>query len=220
MECRSCLTTFFDQDKWERITIPGPGSTASNWDLFTIVCPSCRNPTISLASTEGLPVRPGRHHARVIYPRSARRKIEPAVPVDLRRDYHEACEVLPISAKASAALSRRVLQEMLREQGYDQGKLIGQIKAVLAEQDPEKILSPTNRHVVDAIRNFGNFAAHVKRDVTSSEMIDVEPWEAEWCLEIIEGLFDEYYVKPDASEKKLQELNDKLAQAGERPARS
>ena len=223
MECRSCSTSFFDDTEWKSIKINGPGPTVSAWTLYTVVCPSCHDPTISLGRYKGGQVDPrsGRKFAKVIYPQQpTARQIDPAVPDNLRQDYLEACAVLPISPKASAALARRVLQEMLGEQGYKQRNLADQIEAMLSEQDRTKILPSAIREVVDAIRNVGNFAAHAITDKTTLQVIDVEPVEAEWCLEIIEGLFDEYYVKPDASKKKLQELNDKLDQAGKPPARS
>jgi hypothetical protein len=67
---------------------------------------------------------------------------------------------------------------------------------------------------VDGIRNFGNFSAHPISDVTSLQIIDVEPEEAEWCLEILEGLFDHFYVGPAAAAKKKAALDAKLAAAG------
>ena len=56
--------------------------------------------------------------------------------------------------------------------------------------------------------------AHPITDLTSLQIIDVEPGEAEWCLEIVAGVLDHYYVKPAANAKKLDELNQKLKQAG------
>jgi len=36
---------------------------------------------------------------------------------------------------------------------------------------------------IDAIRNFGNFAAHPLTDQTTPRILDVEPEEADWCLQ-------------------------------------
>ena len=44
--------------------------------------------------------------------------MSPEVPKPIAADYVEACQVLPLSAKASAALARRCLQAMLHAHGY------------------------------------------------------------------------------------------------------
>ncbi len=155
-----------------------------------------------------------------VYPRSTRREpIGPGVPWELLSDYQEACDVLSISAKASAALSRRVLQSILDQQGYTGRNLATQIDNLLNETDSNKALPSSLKRTVDAIRNFGNFSAHPVTDVTSLQIIDVEPQECEWCLGIVEQLFDHYYVRPTADAKRLVDLNAKLAQAGKPSAK-
>ena len=49
--------------------------------------------------------------------------------------------------------------------------------------------------------------------------IDVEPEEAEWCLEILEALFDHFYVEPEKAKAKKAALNDKLKAAGKPPSK-
>ena len=160
-------------------------------------------------------------NVRLVWPPVAQRTpLGIGVPESLKADYREACEVLSISPKASAALSRRVLQALLREQGYTGRDLARQIDAVLNENDPAKILPTSIKANIDAIRNFGNFSAHPITDVTSLQIIDVDPQEAEWCLEIVERLFDHYYVRPALDAKKLDDLNAKLGQANKPPAKS
>jgi hypothetical protein len=145
------------------------------------------------------------------------RRLEPTpaeTPSEIREDYEEAGRVLPISHKASAALSRRCLQAILRGQGYAQRDLAKQIDAVLNEPDPAKAIPSALRETVDAIRNFGNFSAHPITDQTTLQVIEVEPGEAEWCLDILEEMFDHYYVKPAQAAARKAALNVKLAAAG------
>ena len=130
------------------------------------------------------------------------------VPRDLQEDFSEAVNVLPVSPKASAALSRRVLQHLLSKQGYDQRSLNLQIKAVLDEEDHKKVLPLSVATIIRAVQEFGNFAAHPTKDA-SAEIINVEEGEADWCLEIIESLFEHYYIKPAETEKKLTALSGK-----------
>ena len=127
---------------------------------------------------------------------------------------------MPISAKASAALSRRVLQGILKQNGYTSSNLARQIDAALSEGDPQKSLPPTIRKTIDAVRNFGNFAAHPITDQTSLQVIDVENGEAEWCLEIVEALFNHYYIQPALNAKRIDALNERLKGAGKPPVKS
>jgi hypothetical protein len=141
------------------------------------------------------------------------------VPEEIRNDYGQACKVLAISEKASAALSRRCLQATLQRQGYRQKDLAKQIDALLNESDPARAIPTAVREAVDAIRNFGNFYVHPITDQTSLQIIDVEPGEAEWCLEILEDMFDIYYVKPAQVAARKTKLDAKLSAAGKPPSK-
>jgi len=123
----------------------------------------------------------------------------------------EAAAVLNTSPKASAALSRRCLQTVLRESGNaTQHNLVDQIKAVT------KDLPSYIAENIDAIRNIGNFAAHPIKDTSSGQIVDIEPGEAEWNLDVLDMLFDFYYVQPALAQQKRDSLNQKLKAAGKR----
>lgn len=47
--------------------------------------------------------------------------------------------------------------------------------------------------------------------------MDVEPGESEWDLDVLEGLFDFYYVQPAILKEKRAALDKKLGQAGKSP---
>jgi hypothetical protein len=49
------------------------------------------------------------------------------------------------------------------------------------------------------------------------EILPVEPGEAEWSLDVLEQLFDFYYVQPALTAKKRDEMNKKLQEAGKPP---
>jgi hypothetical protein len=152
---------------------------------------------------------------RQIYPIGASRgPVSPEVPPDIRQDYVEACNVLPISAKASAALSRRCLQNMLHAHNYRAKDLAKEIDLLLNETDPKKALPHKLRETVDGIRNFGNFSAHPIDDKTTLQVIDVDPHEAEWCLQILEDMFEHFYVGPAMAKAMKAALDAKLAAAG------
>ena len=225
MKCPHC--TFAVHITWQAGDIC-KDSEWMRWSWQAATCPACDKPIIQMGLYDRVQLQTREQLAkaqlvdvRLVWPRVAQRTpLGTGVPESLKADYREACEVLPISAKASAALSRRVLQALLQDQGYSGGDLARQIDAVLKENDPSKALPAGVRESVDAIRNFGNFSAHPVTDKTSLQIIDVESEEAEWCLEIVERLFEHYYVRPATEAKRLAELNAKLDKAGKPPAKS
>ncbi|NOT04738.1 MAG: DUF4145 domain-containing protein [Anaerolineales bacterium] len=136
------------------------------------------------------------------------------VPESIALDYREACLVFPFSSKASAALSRRCLQNLLRDAAkVKPSDLSKEIQEVI---DSGKLPSQLGDSI-DAIRNIGNFAAHPIKGKSTGEIVDVEPEEAEWNLDVLESLFDFYYVQPAKVVKKREALNAKLSEAGKPP---
>ncbi|GAH58046.1 unnamed protein product, partial [marine sediment metagenome] len=67
---------------------------------------------------------------------------------------------------------------------------------------------------VDAIRNVGNFSAHPIKSKVTGSIVKVDPGEAEWNLDVLDELFDFYYVQPERIKKKRAALNQKLRQPG------
>ncbi|MBN1537816.1 MAG: DUF4145 domain-containing protein [Anaerolineales bacterium] len=150
---------------------------------------------------------------KIIWPiTSSRDPAPPDVPSHISQDYMEAALVLPISPKASAALSRRCLQSVLREEGKTKAK-------DLAEQIQEAVPTLPSRIAenLDAIRAIGNFAAHPIKSQVTGNIVEVEVGEAEWNLDVLDALFDHYYVRPVLEQKKRDALNVKLIDAGKPP---
>jgi len=136
------------------------------------------------------------------------------VPPEFAEDYTEACLVLADSPKASAALSRRCLQNLLREKaGVKHSNLADEIQQVLDSGTLPSHLT----EVIDAIRNIGNFAAHPLKSEKTGEILPVEPGEAEWNLDVLESLFDFYFVQPAIIQKKKAALDKKLKESGQKP---
>jgi hypothetical protein len=133
----------------------------------------------------------------------------------LATDFAEADAVYPKSKQASAALSRRCLQFILTDKGGAKNKdLVDQIDEVLPTLPKELALN------VDAIRHVGNYAAHPTKSKSSGEIVQVEEGEAEWLLDVIEELFDHYYVAPSAAAQRRNALNAKLAAIGKPPLKA
>lgn len=177
------------------------------------VCPDCDQEVLMLYTA--MTQDSGLKFVRTFMPDGVRRGPVPTeVPSKIASDYMEACNTISVSPKASAALSRRCLQAILNEKGYTGKDLAKQIDALLAETDASKAIGSDLRMTIDGVRNFGNFSAHPITDQTSLQIIDVEPEEAEWCLEILESCFDHFYVRPERARQRKAALDAKLHGAG------
>lgn len=192
----------------------------AEWAMLKCVCPACERFIFHLANLETViedeipkpRIKPGSEI--LVWPRSSSRPpCPPEVPNEIAQDYKEACLVLVDSPKASAALSRRCLQNILREVAkVEPSDLSSEIEELLGRELPSSIAE-----AIDSIRQIGNFAAHPIKSQKTGEILDVEPGEAEWTLEVLEELFDFYFVKPAKMKKKRDELNNKLSDAGKPP---
>jgi hypothetical protein len=63
-------------------------------------------------------------------------------------------------------------------------------------------------------RRFESCPGSQLDDKTALQIIDVEPEEAEWCLEILEECFQHFFVGPAIASEKIAALDAKLAAAG------
>ena len=79
----------------------------------------------------------------------------------------------------------------------------------------DKKLMPTDiLESIDSVRNIGNFAAHPIKSKSSGEIVEVEPDEAFWNLEVLEMIFDFLFIRPAKVKEKRDALNKKLKDAG------
>lgn len=190
-----------------------------SWVAYYQLCPECKSPIVRLEAKA--PDQPNQPAGRILinaftaYPKNATARPLPAeVPNPYKRDFDEAVGVLPLSPKASAALSRRNLQAILRECAKTK-------KRDLADQIDEVIaLGHLQTHILeglDAVRNIGNFAAHAIKSTSTGEIVEVEPGEAEWNLDVLESLFDFYFVQPALTAKRRAALEAKLKDANKPP---
>jgi hypothetical protein len=130
------------------------------------------------------------------------------IPAAIREDYTEACQILELSPKASATLSRRCLQGMIRDFIQIVGKTLNQEiielkKRVEANGAPQGV-SEESVTAIDHVRTIGNIGAHMEADV--EHIISVEPDEARLLVELIESLFEEWYVERHVRKKRFEDL--------------
>jgi hypothetical protein len=212
MQCPHCLQYF--HGTWEASLL---GKDRKNyWGIRSTECPACGQLVVEFGSG-GVDTGSGKllfvpMQMRLIHPKAVSRSPIPSeVPREFAVDYAEGCLVLADSEKASAALSRRCLQHLLRgKAGITEGNLAGEIQQVLdSKQLPTHLADD-----LDAVRNIGNFAAHPLKSTSTGEIVEVESQEAEWSLNVLEQLFDFYFVQPARAKARRDALNAKLQGAG------
>ena len=216
MKCPHCLVAF--HESWKPAEIVHEPEDRNGWvpvwSTLSHICPSCKKAIIFLQRYERLGERKLKVQNFLVWPKAATRPLPPEVPDPYRKDFTEACLVFTDSPNASAAISRRCLQTLLRNEAHVKpSDLSKEIDEVLSF----KTLPSHLAEAIDAVRNIGNFAAHPLKSQNTGAILDVEPGEAEWLLDVFEGLFDFYFVQPAILRKKQEALNKKLKEAGKPP---
>ncbi len=137
-------------------------------------------------------------HWRLVPPSNA--KVFPNyIPQPLIDDYTEACLIKEYSPKASATLSRRCLQGIIRDfWGVKPGRLVDEIEAIKDKTDH------LTWEAIDAVRKVGNIGAHMEKDINL--IIEVDPNEAELLINLIETLFQDWYVNREERKKRLEAI--------------
>jgi Domain of unknown function (DUF4145) len=106
------------------------------------------------------------------------------VPEALRRDYEEACAIRDLSPKASATITRRCIQGVIRDFcGISKKRLVDEINELRIRVDNGNAPAGVQQDTVDAIdhvRSIGNIGAHMEADI--NVIVDVDPDEAHYSL--------------------------------------
>ena len=111
----------------------------------------------------------------------------------------------------SAALSRRILADILLDKvKHNHFKLSSRIDAFIKDQSNPRPL----RENLHYFREIADFGVHTQKDDVTGAIIDVTNEEAEWCLDVLDGLFDYYIVGPKHDEDVRRAFDEKLSQAG------
>lgn len=186
------LECYFNVDRAHYVDDTTPNSSIINLNL--LYCPTCKEVSINAI---------GRHHLSglsvPIYPKSLAKNFPDYVPLSIRNDYEEAYSIVGLSPKASATLSRRCLQGMIRDfWNIRKNRLVDEI-------DELKSYIPASQwNAITALRKVGNIGAHMEKDVNT--IVDVEPNEAEKLLKLIELLIDKWYISRHDEEELLSNI--------------
>jgi hypothetical protein len=138
-----------------------------------------------------------------LIPPSASKHFPDYVPKPIRDDYLEACLIRDLSPKASATLSRRCLQGIIRDfWRVNPGKLVKEIEQI------EDQVDPVTWGAIEAVRTLGNIGAHMEKDI--NVIVDVDPNEASLLIGLVETLLHDWYV---VREKRRNQMDAVIAAA-------
>ena len=137
-------------------------------------------------------------------PSSLSKQFPEYIPQPIILDYEEACLIRDLSPKASATLSRRCLQGIIRDfWSVKKRRLVDEINEIKEQIDP------ITWQAIDAVRSIGNIGAHMEEDINL--IIDVEPNEAQLLIGLIEILIKDWYI---TKYEKQQHLENIISVAG------
>ena len=173
--------------------------------MFFILCPNkeCGELTLTVSlydlNTNGASLPRSGDLIRLwrLVPESEAKVFPEYIPKQIIDDYVEACLIRDLSPKASATLSRRCLQGIIRDfWGVKKQRLIDEIDGI-----KDKI-EPLTWEAIQAVRKIGNIGAHMEKDINL--IIDVDPNEAQLLIGLIEILLKDWYVAKHQRQKTLE----------------
>ncbi len=205
-ECLFCASSFFlNSDTLYSTNISFDGvdihplrvnTDSSFLSIYFLKCPSCKKISVKLIGKG--PQYPD-NRTYWFFPQSSAKQFPDYVPQQIREDYEEAFKILHLSPKASATLSRRCLQGIVRDVWkvtpdtlYNE---IGQLKPKI---------DPTLWQTLDSLRQLGNIGAHMEKNVNL--IINIDSDEAEKLVKLIEILIKDWYIVPHERNLLLQNI--------------
>ena len=200
MQCPHCRADF--EGKFHTFALGmDPDGT---WQVSSVRCPTCDRLIINLCTDQGctFPAWPVS---------SVRPPLSDDVPVELTAEYHTASQILAFSPEASSAMSRRLLHRFLAEH-------VGAGTNSLAQQiDQANRMAEIPQYVKQALRALAQVARLDEDQAKSARpeaLAPVRRGEADWVLDVLEMLFDLYFVQPAAMERKRALLEERSGLVG------
>lgn len=182
--------------------------------VYLVYCPNCNEPICYLIEGQigrdydGDLCITNNYNRKMIYPQFPRKaNLSEYVPLVYAELYSEAEQVSYMSPRASATLSRYLLQMILHE---ELKILKRNLEEEIAELEKVSNMPSSLIGMLQVMRKVANFGAHPKKSTHTGEIVDVELGEAEIMLELIQEVFDVLFIKPKRQEEKLAEITEKF----------
>ncbi len=162
--------------------------------LEYIICPHC-NEIATIVNS------PCNDMSIPVIPKFLGKKFPEYIPEPIRQDYEEACLIADLSPKASATLSRRCIQGMIRNRWkIKKSRLIDEINEVAQNSG----MPQNQKDALNALRDIGNIGAHPEKDINI--IVDVEPNEAKLMLSLIEFFMQQWYIQKHEEEEMMNKI--------------
>lgn len=195
------------------------GTQWVHWQAISCPNPQCREYTFAVrihdyglpkGATAGQYAPQAMRHFWQLIPAAQMKNLPEYVPPPIVADYKEACLIAELSPKASATLSRRCLQGMIRDfWGVSKARLVDEIDAIKDKIDD------LAWNAIDGLRKMGNIGAHMEKDI--NVIVDVDPNEAKLLIGLIETLVDDWYVTRHERKSRMEKLVDAVRGKFPRP---
>lgn len=192
-----------------------PSQTSYTTQAYGCTNPECRRISLSLDLHgfiyNGSQGRQRKYRTQRLLPRSSSKPQPEYIPYALREDYDEACAIRDLSPKAAATLVRRCLQGMIRDFCMINDKKtlhdeIKSLKALVEDGQAPSGVTEESVEAIDQVRGIGNIGAHMEKDIDL--IVDVDPNEAQVLIELVEMLFDEWYVARHQRQERLGRIKN------------
>jgi hypothetical protein len=197
MECPHCRAELTAKPHVFALGIDQDGT----WQVSNTRCPVCERLVVNLCTKEGC-----------TYPAwpvaSTRARLSEDVPPQYAADYHTAAQIIFFSEEASAALSRRSLHRFLAEKVHaGHGGLADQIRqAGLAPDLPAYL-----KQALSKLAALAELEPESPKSQHPEGISTVQPGEAEWLLDVLQSLYDLYFVEPARMQRKQDALEESTA---------
>ena len=182
--------------------------------ISAIVCANseCRELTLNATLGRSNPGRDdaveGPYKTWTMLPPSSARPQPDYIPKAIRDDYYEACSICELSPKASATVIRRCLQGIIRDFcRISRKRLVDEINELCDQVHSGKAppnVQPDTLAAIEQVREIGNIGAHMESDI--NVIVDVDPEEAQILIDLVELLFEDWYVARNDRTKHLGKI--------------
>ena len=209
------LCTQHTPDAWLHVGwVAGSGVDFTNLHVEWMRCanPDCKQALIRMSESHA---RTENNHSVeetvtwLARPRASTRPLDPLVKEPFRTDYLEAAAIVDLSPRMSAALSRRILGELL-------AKYAGQDEPLPLKTRIDRFVEETCHP--DYLRDSLQRLREVADLGTDAAISDVDRNEAEWTLDVLDSLFDYFIVARERNRKIREAMERKIDGAPRKPA--
>lgn len=175
-------------------------------------CPECNKPIILFAEGKYCSAMSGDYIVEqgeniILYPKfPSVTQLSDFIPQKYVDLYQEAEQVNNISPRASATLSRYLLQMILHEELNIKKR---NLEEEITELESQSHIPSTLVTFLQVMRRVANFAAHPKKSTNSAEIVEIEEGESAVMLELINELFDFVFVKPAKEKEFMKRIEEK-----------